>query len=526
MARSLNQAFIKAYSKDRAAKAVRLQAQDGEEDYVLRIDTATMKMPEPHFLGQRDAARPSEHASSTVSLEVFGTTPLPASKAQSLPSGELAECSEEELRASIASEMIKAGSWQEPPIDTFFGSLNMFSATRALSDDDTSEITPLRESKTPMSAVRQAPAPATVHASEKVRTEPSPNNSTPELSPLEAPALSFSQVEKAVEQLAHEHQSEGAIFRLDRPSYSQQRAAELAKQNEVTAARALATADDEELQFADSVEDLSEDNLDSVEDSSMIGELSGTQAFPDMELPTSSVGKAAAKAAEKSLRQAKRKIFNPLWEVDQLQWPEVCVQLMDQTASSLNRVSENLIAACQEGLQVLAVTSPQSGEGRTTVACCLAMLAGRNGLNVAIVDGDIENPTLCLQTNLDVVHDWKTAIFNQSSLEEVAVHAIDDQVTLLPLVEPIEHHEMASDDNRIAFMLHELSESFDLVIVDMGHMDSTRSLVTSMGEQGILSAVVTVIDHRNSSPQRVEACIRRLRRTGVSSIGVVENFAA
>jgi Mrp family chromosome partitioning ATPase len=189
-------------------------------------------------------------------------------------------------------------------------------------------------------------------------------------------------------------------------------------------------------------------------------------------------------------------------------------------------VARNLIEACQEGLQVLAVTSPQSGEGRTTVACCLAKLAGSRGLNVAIVDGDIENPTLSYQTNLDVDQDWKTAIFNQLPLEEVAVHSIEDQVTLVPLTHPIAQHEMATDDNRIESMLQELSESFDLVIVDMGHMDSSRSLVTSLGERGVISAVVAVVDYRSSTRQQVDHCLRRIRQTGVASIGLVENFAA
>jgi Mrp family chromosome partitioning ATPase len=233
-----------------------------------------------------------------------------------------------------------------------------------------------------------------------------------------------------------------------------------------------------------------------------------------------------SKAIEENLRRARVRVFNPVWEVDSLQWPEVCLALLEKRAESMEKVAHNLISACQEGLQVLAVTSPQSGEGRTTVACCLAKLAGSRGLKVAIVDGDIENPSLSYQTNLDVEQDWKTAIFNQIPLEEIAVHSIDDQVTLVPLLRPIAHNEMSADDNRIAYMLYELAESFDLVVVDMGHMSSARSLVTTMGEQGILNAVVAVVDHRSSSPEQIETCLRRIRACGVASIGLVENFAA
>ncbi len=97
---------------------------------------------------------------------------------------------------------------------------------------------------------------------------------------------------------------------------------------------------------------------------------------------------------------------------------------------------------------------------------------------------------------------------------------------LVPLIGPIDQSEIATGDNRIEFMLHELSESFDLVIVDMGHMSSPRSLVTSLGARGVISAVVAVVDHRTADAQQIDHCLRRIRQSGVASIGVVENFAA
>ncbi|MEZ6133471.1 MAG: cellulose synthase operon protein YhjQ/BcsQ [Pirellulaceae bacterium] len=233
-----------------------------------------------------------------------------------------------------------------------------------------------------------------------------------------------------------------------------------------------------------------------------------------------------ARAVEANLRRARMRIFNPVWEVDNLQWPPVCLELLEEMTNNMSRVAQNLMTACEEGLQILAVTSPQSGEGSTTVACCLALLAGTHGLNVAIVDGDIENPSLSHQTNLEVDQDWRIAILDQLPLEEIAVHSINDQVTLVPLLSPIGQNEMSSDDDRIASMLQELSESFDLVVVDMGTMNSARNLVQTMGEQGLINAAVAVVDYRSSTPQRIEDCLRRIRQAGIASIGLVENFAA
>ena len=331
-----------------------------------------------------------------------------------------------------------------------------------------------------------------------------------ELQPPESPALSeapatpetsdrkltFDEVEKAVRELAKERGKSGEIFRLDRPSYSMSQGQS-------------GPAEAEELSDAFSETDYSD--TQSHENIQNAGFLSKTRM---------------TRAMEEGLRQARARVFNPVWEVDNFQWPDVCGELLEAGHDNMQKVASNLSTACQEGLQVLAVTSPGSGAGTTTVSCCLAMLAGMNGMKVAILDGDIENPTLSVQTNLDVESDWKNAILGHMSLEEVAVHSIDDQVTLLPLIQPIDQAEMSTNDDRIYHMMQELSESFDLVIVDTGHIERTRSLLTSMGEQGIISAVVTVVDKRRTSQQAVEDCIRRIRNTGVASIGLVENFAA
>lgn len=312
-------------------------------------------------------------------------------------------------------------------------------------------------------------------------------------------SLSSTEVEKIVENYVQKHARQGEIFRLDQPSYA---AAEAAKEHSPEGFPA----------------ELSQGSI-------VFEEVVESQTEWDLEVPQVSNKEAASRLVEEDLREARIRVFNPVWEVDRLQWPHVCVELIRQRQDHLMRVARNLVQACHEGLQVLAVTSPQGGEGRTTVACCLAKLAAVSGLRVALVDGDIENPSLAFQTNLDLESDWKMALANEIPLEEVAVHSIDDQVTLIPLLEPLREDEIAEDDGRIVSMLQELTESFDLVIVDTGPLDSTRSLATTMSEQGVVNAVITVVDHRTSSQQRIEACLRRIRRTGVSSIGLVENFA-
>lgn len=229
--------------------------------------------------------------------------------------------------------------------------------------------------------------------------------------------------------------------------------------------------------------------------------------------------------AEQKLWRSKHKVFNPVWEVDTLQWPGVCDKLMEHRAESMAQVAAHLKAACQDGLNILGVTSPTSGEGRTTVACCLARLAASHGLNVVLVDLDLDHPTLCLQTNLEVEQDWRDCLDGDIALEEVAVHSIDDQLTLLPLKDRSDRPELLASDMGIADMLRELSESFELVIVDACRMDSSGNVICGLASAQIFDAAIVVVDRRNSHQERIEDAVRALQQTGVGSIGIVDNFS-
>jgi Mrp family chromosome partitioning ATPase len=579
MTRSLNQAFIKAYSKDKDKAASREQAlpkaKDTDELLVVRFDTATCPIPPNHIAdapqknGKPAVAR-VEPEKQQRSLDEGSSPEAPQLHAAQ---GEQTASISSALRKSIASQMLRAGDWHDQQIDAFIGgfpTLDRDQPTLQSTTDSTHERAErgqpvetgrFNEAGNAADAGKLKPPvadlvkPSPVHPAESGHTqsvritptvseqppgrptsnsshpskpanEPSlvndsatnhkslassaPSPTSPELVPPAGPALTPDspqpeplRSEPESESHLNERVAQGAIFRLDKPSYA-------------------GHSNDGGMNL---------DEANSGEHSSLIDSLSalsfsGEVVTDEPAVTAAQPAKPDSRQMESKLRQAKIRVFNPVWEVDSFQWPDVCLELLRQRESSLEQVARNLVGACQEGLQVLAITSPQSGEGRTTVACCLAKLAGSRGLKVAIVDGDIENPTLSYQTNLDVEQDWKTALVNQLPLEEVAVHSIDDQITLVPLVNPITQHEMSTDDKRIADMLRELSESFDLVIVDMGHMNSKRSLVTSLSEQGMINAVVAVVDHRSSTSEEIESCVRRIRKTGVNSIGLVENFAA
>ncbi|MEO8269334.1 MAG: cellulose synthase operon protein YhjQ/BcsQ, partial [Aureliella sp.] len=504
-------AFIKAYSKKKARESAQASVSSqnvySDDDLIVRFDTATCgTIPAPHLT---TAKRPKEEVAQAVALNCTAAVVQPARS-------QAAHTRRPETPKSDGISTVAPASPQADPVaiphvrselasqrgDENEALRSAIAAQRSRAGDwDGSSIEPFSSSK-PVPLTSQPRQAVLSNNRDTLREQPAEPTKNKELdSPkLLSPAL-----------LSQQSHSPGEFFRLDRPSYI---------------AAPAPIVDDLALDpFGDSGE-LSSEILEQTSGRLVFESIPQTSDVP-LQPESSKADRAEqTQAVERELRRSKLRIFNPVWEVDSFQWPDICLELLEQRADSLDAVARNLSAAVQEGLQVLAVTSPLGGEGRTTVACCLAKVAGSRGLNVAIVDGDIENPTLSYQTNLDIEQGWETAILHQMPLEEIAVHSIDDQVTLVPLIGPIDQSQIATGDNRIEFMLQELSESFDLVIVDMGHMSSPRSLVTSLGARGVISAVVAVVDNRTTDAQQIDQCLRRIRQSGVASIGVVENFAA
>ncbi len=504
---NLNRAFIKAYGKGMqpvsGSTPASKPAASIHDPYLVRFDTATvqsivpqMHNPRPPFQGSV-AVGPAQSPQPLVAHRVQSdpvtahrfVSPQDLGRSNSSVINEPAESEAEFVDSTLLSDMLGGTTMVVPTIN--LGNRQTIVASNQPAAGRTETAPLVDSSATPLNA-------------SNTKTQSGSRQSTSET--LET-------------RIANKNRG-GDIFRLDRPSYSGDFPAgdafledELSSPSDVT---------DEEIARRPSTVGGQPQAIVRGQPSRQVETYKVHSPMPP-KTPPQSDHRHHAIAKERDLRQARMRIFNPLWEVDRLEWPRVCAELLTAIDAESPGVAKNLINACQDGLQVLAITSPAGGSGTSTVACCLAMLAGRHGLNIALVDGNTENPSLCYQTNLDLEVDWHEAVARQVPIEEVAVHSVDDQVTLVPLLARLNAPQL--NEQNVALMLRELSQSFDLVIVDLGHMASSRNMVATLGDLGALNAVIAVVDRRNITPERIESCLRQIRQTGVASIGLVENFA-
>ncbi|RMF39396.1 MAG: hypothetical protein D6753_13880 [Planctomycetota bacterium] len=515
MSKSLNRAFIKAYNKDHAG-----QARDSESagDTRIRQDGASAEIPAPHLGDSRRG--------SLESVLATGTDGVLDAAAMVAPGGKDAGDNQTDVEQVAIDDAVHAPAspllvWNEAfatqVVAMVAGELepNSNQSPVAAAAGPAEEPSARSDARRQQSAPGNAPGrmrgelPAASRASSS-GTHRTPRDVSPGLDAPAGPALSPESYRAAMEKLARRHEAQGKILRVDASSPSGDAAT--GREPQATTAGPSPS----QLQTPDGAAQQDIARHDAPQ------QMEGRQEH----VPGAAGVKAEVLQVEEHLRKMKGRVFNPAWEVDSIPWPEVCTRLLRDHYETMDIVGRNLRQSCQDGLQVLGVTAPRSGMGTSTVACCLAMLAGVYGLKVALVDADLESPTLAEQANLEIEIDWKTALLQDMSVEDAAVHSIDDQVTLVPLLAAVPPAELDVFDPRIVRMFQQLTDSFDLVIVDVGSMESDRSLMTSLGRQGMINAVATVVDRRAAEAPRIEACIRRLRRCGIQSIGLVENFAA
>jgi Mrp family chromosome partitioning ATPase len=216
----------------------------------------------------------------------------------------------------------------------------------------------------------------------------------------------------------------------------------------------------------------------------------------------------------------------PVWEVDRFHWPRTCEKLLADKSGYLACAGEKLVAAARDGLKTLAITGSRRGEGRTTLALCLARAAAKAGIHVALLDADFARPMLASRLGLEIAHGWQDAALGHIPLSEAAVKSLADNVTVLPLEITSARRSLSLSDPRVTATLRAAAATFELVIVDLGPLGPGEGIVFPAGERCPLDAAVVVRDLRFASGEESQDVGERLSDAGIEAVGVAENFVA
>jgi Mrp family chromosome partitioning ATPase len=213
-----------------------------------------------------------------------------------------------------------------------------------------------------------------------------------------------------------------------------------------------------------------------------------------------------------------------VWEVDQFKWPRVCERLLADEQGYLQGAGEKLLAAVNDGLKTLAVTGSRRGEGRTTLALCLARVAAKAGIRVVVLDADFARPQVASRLGLEISHGWQDVALGSIPLNEAAIKSLQDSVTVLPLEITAIRRSLSLSDPRVTGVLREATSAFDLVIIDLGPLGPGEVCAFPPGEACPIDAAIVVRDLRFATAHECQDVGERLYDAGIEAVGIAENF--
>lgn len=216
--------------------------------------------------------------------------------------------------------------------------------------------------------------------------------------------------------------------------------------------------------------------------------------------------------------------FTPSWEVDRFAWPDVLKQIENSDKAAFAAISKHLRLANQDGLKVIAVTSGERGVGRSTVSMHLARCAAASGLRVALIDADGFNPSLIDQLKLDLDHGWQECLFENIPLEEVAIKSIEDDITFFPLTSVIPTQQLHVNLHRMAKIVKRVSMAFDMVFLDSNRLNLEQRDLVGVSQDRVVDAAIVVTDSELSVKEKVDTAVSILHGMGIASVGLVQNF--
>jgi succinoglycan biosynthesis transport protein ExoP len=132
------------------------------------------------------------------------------------------------------------------------------------------------------------------------------------------------------------------------------------------------------------------------------------------------------------------------------------------------KVTAWLRSALRES-KVIGITSTLPSEGKSTVACNLALLMADTGKRVILIDADLRNPTLARSLTPTPTVGWMDLLTAKADLSQAIGQERTTGLTLLPLLlkEQPNHSDEILSSQAFRDLIDQLRQRYDYVIVDL-----------------------------------------------------------
>ena len=119
-------------------------------------------------------------------------------------------------------------------------------------------------------------------------------------------------------------------------------------------------------------------------------------------------------------------------------------------------------------LEVILITSPGHGEGKTTVSTNLAVAMARDGSHVIVVDGDLRKPQAAARLGVEPALGLEEVLIGDAKLDDALIRADVEggSLRVLGASGPARNPAILLGSQRMRNVLDEVRQECDLVVVD------------------------------------------------------------
>jgi polysaccharide biosynthesis transport protein len=173
-----------------------------------------------------------------------------------------------------------------------------------------------------------------------------------------------------------------------------------------------------------------------------------------------------------------------------------------------------------DGLRTLMVSSPNSGDGKTTLTTNLGIAWAQSGKKVCIVDCDLRKPTVHDIFSLKTTLGLSTLLAGRSTLDNTIQHTSVNGLDVLPCGPVPANPSEILNSQEFGTTLENLADRYDIVLLDSSPvMSATDARVIAASTDATLIVLTAQSAHRRSTEQTRDA----LESVGARIIGLVVN---
>ena len=170
-------------------------------------------------------------------------------------------------------------------------------------------------------------------------------------------------------------------------------------------------------------------------------------------------------------------------------------------------------------IQILVVTSPGAGEGKTTVAANLASAYSRQGKHVLLIDANFSHPSLHTLLRLKDGHGFAEILQGDKETAPQHNHNGDgSDFLVLPAGKSHQPDELYRVE-KVAQILSNLEWQVDLLILDAPSLSSADAFMLAAQADGVL----IIIKSGHTKIGSAISAVQQLKRQGAKILGIVVN---